>query len=163
MTQSNVIVVDTNIWLDYLLKDRPGSLDAARLFALAKTTDVPLVIPSHAMSDVFFIMKQEFKKAHLKRGRQASESIGISARVAAWAIIDLIMELATVGPSDQMDAIMASKNRTVHGDYEDNLVVACAVRTSARLLVTNDEQLIRHSPVATMSASDALALLETEA
>ena len=58
-----------------------------------------------------------------------------------------------------MDALKAFGRRSVHGDYEDNLVVACAERCKARLLVTNDEKLIKHASVPAMTANDAFNYL----
>ncbi len=51
----------------------------------------------------------------------------------------------------------------LHDDYEDNLVVAAAQRSRADCLVTNDEKLLRHSPVATFSCRDAAIYLRAMA
>ena len=75
------------------------------------------------------------------------------------AVLDLIMDLAAVGPSDQSDAWIASKQRALHSDHEDYLVVATAQRLGVRMLVTNDAKLVLHSPVAAMTAADALTQL----
>lgn len=160
MTQNDVIVVDANVWLDYLFGDRPGNKDAARFFAQARCCGVSLVIPPHEVCNVFYIIQSRLKVQNKLDGKLTPEEAAASARAAAWAAIDLIMELATVGPSDQMDAIIAAKNRSVHDDYEGNLVVACATRTKARWLVTNDRQLIQHCTVAALTPEDACAYLE---
>ena len=162
MTSSNVIVVDTNVWLDYLFGTRPGSAAALHMLSQARRIDAALVIPPHCLSTVFFLFQQELKMRNRQDGKLSPEKAAASARVAAWAVVDLIMELAAVGPSDHADALMARKNRQLHDDFEDNLVISCALRTNARLLVTNDEKLIKHSPVPTLSAADAGKLLELE-
>ena len=51
----------------------------------------------------------------------------------------------------------------LHDDYEDNLVVAAAQRSRADCLVTNNEKLLRHSPVATLSCRDAAIYLRAMA
>ena len=61
---------------------------------------------------------------------------------------------------DQADVWMARKQRCLHEDYEDNLVVAAAQRAHADCLVTNDQNLLEHSPVAALSCADALAYLQ---
>ena len=162
MTQDNVIVTDADIWMDYLSGRRPGNTAAKRFFEQARRHDIPLVVPPHCLGLVFFLVQKELKDINRQDGKMTDAEIGPSARAVAWAAVDFILETATVDPSDQMDALFASKNRSAHGDYEDNLVVACAQRTKARLLVTNDEKIIRHSPVATMTAEDAAALLASE-
>ena len=162
MTTSNVVVVDTNVWLDYLFGMRPGNKVAMHMLSQARRLDLSLVIPPHSLSTVFFLFQQELKARNRQDGKLAPEKAALSARRAAWAAVDLIMELATVGPCDQADALMATKHRTLHSDFEDNLVISCAMRTNARLLVTNDEKLLKHSPVATMNAEDAGKLFELE-
>ena len=162
MTQSNVIVTDANIWMDFLSGGRSGNQAAKRFLEEARRLDIALVIPPHCLGLVFYLVQCELKAINRRDGKMTAEEIEPSARVAAWAAVDFIMSIAAVGPSDHMDALIASKNRELHGDYEDNLVVACAMRTNARLLVTNDKKLIRHSPVATLSAEDAAALLAQE-
>ena len=160
--QSNVIVVDTNVWMDYLMGGRSGNEQAVEFIIQACRLDASLVIPPHCLSTLFFLLQQELKAMSRRDGKMSAEAAAAAARTTAWAAVDFILDMATVGPSDQMDALIASKQRTIHGDYEDNLVVACAMRTNARLLVTNDESLIKHSPVATMNARDAAALLALE-
>lgn len=59
-----------------------------------------------------------------------------------------------------MHVWLASKQRSIHHDYEDNLVVAAALRSKVDILVTNDEKLRRHSAVAALSVEDACKLLE---
>ena len=54
---------------------------------------------------------------------------------------------------------LACKYRQVHDDFEDDLLIAAAQRAQADYLVTNDERLLKHAPVAALSARDALAAL----
>lgn len=162
MTTAKTIVVDTNVWMDYLIGERKGNKAALEFFIEAARLEAPLVIAPHSMSDVFFLFQQHLKAKNRLDGKLPPERAAATARLAAWAAVDFIMEMATVGPSDHMDALMASKHRGLHGDYEDNLVISCAMRTDARLLVTNDEKLIKHSPVPTLCAEDARKLLAEE-
>ena len=69
-------------------------------------------------------------------------------------------EIATAVACDQADVWMARKQRCLHEDYEDNLVVAAAQRANADCLVTNDQNLLKHSPAAALSCADALAYLQ---
>lgn len=156
---SNAIIVDVNVWLDYLFGSRPGNLDAKNFFIQAKRADMPLVIPPHSLSNLFFLTQRELKSANQQSGAAPADEAAATARSIAWSVVDFVLTIATVGPSDHMDALLASKNRYAHSDYEDNLIVACAQRCKARLLVTNDEKLIKHSPVPTLNARDAAAYL----
>ncbi len=157
---SQIIVVDTNVWLDYFLGESLHHEDSYAFIVEAQRLNIPLVIPSHSLKDLFFILEQRLKAAS-DNGNSAS-SVAKSARSAAWAAVELVMELATVGSTDQSDAWIALKQRALHSDYEDDLVIACAIRLNARLLVTNDHQFIQHSPVTTLCAKDALTLISEE-
>ena len=158
----NIIVVDTNVWLDYLLGYRNNHAAAKAFIVEAQCQGLPLVIPAHSAKDVFFIFQQQLKELNRIDGKQTPEAAARSARIAAWAALDLIMDIAAIGPTDQSDAWIASKHRNVHDDYEDNLVTACAIRLDARLLVTNDRRFARHSSVPTLDAEHALELISAD-
>lgn len=52
--------------------------------------------------------------------------------------------------------------RSIHGDFKDNLVFACARSVGADVLVTGDEQLALHSPVGAMTPQALASLLAAE-
>lgn len=58
------------------------------------------------------------------------------------------------------DVWLACKQRPIHGDYEDDLIIAAIQRVGSTVLVTNDEKLLRHCPVAVLDVKDALAYVE---
>ena len=86
-----------------------------------------------------------------------------AARDVAWADLDNLAELATVVTADASDVWLARTHRQVHADFEDDLVVAAAQRAKADFLITNDEQLLRHAPVAALSVADAIKVLDADA
>jgi predicted nucleic acid-binding protein len=53
--------------------------------------------------------------------------------------------------------------RTVHADFEDNLLLAVAKKCRADVLVTEDAALRAHAPLRTASIEEAIALLEPPA
>ena len=55
---------------------------------------------------------------------------------------------------------MATRQRKIHGDFEDDLVIAAAIRSHADLLVTLDERLRAHATVACADVKTALLWLE---
>ena len=69
-------------------------------------------------------------------------------------------EQATAVGADESDLWKACALHSIHNDLEDNLIVAAAQQANASYLVTNDEGLIKHAPVATLTPKDALALLQ---
>ena len=58
------------------------------------------------------------------------------------------------------DLWIASKYKKLYADFEDDLVLAAAVRAKANYFVASDERLLRKAPVAALSPIDMLALLE---
>ena len=70
-------------------------------------------------------------------------------------------QLATSVPCDLSDIWMASRQRELHSDYEDDLIIAAAIRAQADLLVTNDVKLSSHAPVAAMNVENARNYLTT--
>lgn len=56
--------------------------------------------------------------------------------------------------------IDAMRQKGIHPDLEDDLIIAAMERSHADLLVTNDEKLLRHCPVAALDARDAFTWLQ---
>ena len=69
-------------------------------------------------------------------------------------------ELGTAVGCDMTDVWLACKQRPIHGDYEDDLILAAIQRVGSTTLVTNDEKLLLHCPVGALDVKDALAYLE---
>jgi len=156
---SQVVVVDANVWLDYLLGARQNHQAAQDFIMEATRRNVPLVVPVHALKDIFNVVQQVLKEANRIDGKQSPETAAASARETAWAVVDHVMELAAVGPADQSDAWIAAKHRRIHDDFEDDLSIATAMRLDAKLLVTSNEQLVRHAPVPCLTPADARTLI----
>ena len=155
----NGLLLDTNVWLDYLMPDRAGHSEAFRLVDFAARTEMPLLIAAHSLKDLYYLFWQIGKARNRDEGKLTPEAASESAREAAWAATALIAEHATVIGSDASDAWLALKLKGAHLDYEDDLVIAAALRAEPRFLVTSDRTLIAHSPVATVTPGDALHYL----
>ena len=154
----NAILLDTNIWLDYHLGIRPGHQEAFQLISLAIQQDIDLLIASQSLKDFWYLFWQSLKTAG--KATMPIEDASRIAKHAAWSATEQIAEHTTVVGSDAADAWLALKMRSICDDYGDNLVVAAAMRAKPRLLVTNDQTLLSHCPVACATAADALAFLE---
>lgn len=156
----STILVDTNIWIDYYLGYRTGHAQARELLAQANHADVDILHAVTSTKDVFFLVAADFKREARKQAQGVlSPSAAQAAQAVAWACVDNIQTISTAVGCDQSDVWIARKQRELHSDYEDNLIVAAAMRSKASLLVTNDEKLLRHCPVAALCAEDALKVL----
>lgn len=60
-------------------------------------------------------------------------------------------EIATAVGADSSDVWLVRKYQRIHADFEDCMVLAAAQRAKADYLVTSDEALLRHAPVAALS------------
>lgn len=88
-------------------------------------------------------------------------SEGQAGAISAYAAacVANMDEIATAVGADSSDVWLARKYRRIHADFEDCMVLAAAQRAKADYLVTSDEALLRHAPVAALSVEDFLALV----
>lgn len=93
-----------------------------------------------------------------EKGELAEEDAAAVAEIA-WGMVNHLREEAVAVGADQADMWLACKYRSVHEDFEDNLVIAAAQRSGAAYLVTNDERLVKHASVPALGPDDALAAL----
>ncbi len=156
----NELILDTNVWLDYHLSPRPAHADAVALVKGCIECDIPLLIAAHSLKDFWYLLWQAGKSLNISDRELSPETASRLAKEVAWAATAQIADLATVVGSDASDTWLALKMRQSHDDYEDNLVVAAALRSDARLLVTSDQDLIAHCPVAAATPKDALTFLD---
>ena len=160
MTKRVTLLLDTDVWLDNYLSARPGHPVANRLLDLAARCDADLLVPLVSLKDFFYLMQVELKRC-VTAGTDTPAPGDIGAiREIAWAALENLSEIATVVGGDGSDAWTARKHRTIHDDFEDDLVIAAALRSKASFLVTRDERLLRHAPVAALSPKDMVSYLE---
>ena len=153
------VLCDTNVWLDYYIGARKGHKTALQLIREGIRNDVAFMVPASCLGDFFYLCQADFKKALKAVYGEIGESQGLAAQEGAWANLAHLLDLATVVGADHGDAYIALKHRAIHGDFEDDLVIAAALRSDADCLVTDDEKLRRNSPVQTLTAEEALAFL----
>ena len=160
MSQQLALLLDTNVWLDCYLPWRSGYAAAQRLIVNAFEQNQTLAYAVPSIKDVFYMSAAEYKRAERASTGVLSESAARAANATAWGCVNNMQEIATAIPLDHTDVWMASKQRALHGDFEDDLVIAAAMRGKVDYLVTNDDALLRHCPVAALSVSDMCTVLE---
>ena len=158
------LLLDTNVWLDYYLATRPGHQTARRLIERACACDVELLYTVGGSKDLYYLVALYFKRTARAAGATGSDELSPehaqAAAQTAWACVNHLDEIATAVGCDQSDVWTAHKQRPIHPDYEDDLVIAAALRVPGTCLVTSDVQLIAHAPVAALTPADALTYLE---
>lgn len=180
------LLIDTNVWLDMEFGERGGW--PTEFLVACRMADARMGIAAHSLNDIFYLIQRRIKLDRQRMGgddpqlgdcqrqrvdgqqlgdgqrrgrrRDDPESIASAARIAAWAVVEHILEVAEVVGSDYMDALLATKHRSIHDDYEDDLVIAAAMRMNADLLVTSNQALIKHAPIAALTPQDSIHWLE---
>lgn len=154
------LLLDTNVWLDSYLPNRARKKEATSLISFAYERECPLLYAAVALKDVFYLTAAAIKRDIRQQKGQLTCSDAAAATEIAWGCVSSMREIATAVGADESDAWLACKLKSVHGDLEDNLVIAAAQRAHATYLITNDEALIKHAPVAALTPEDALAMLQ---
>ena len=146
----NLVLLDTNVWLDDFIPSRTRHDVVRRMVDRLIRSDVTLLFAMTSTKDVYYALASYFK-GEVRRS---------AANEAAWGSLQLMGRIATPVGVDMSDYWVASHLKHVHHDYEDNLVVAAAQRAQADCLVTSDEALLRHTPLAAYSPEDMLRYMD---
>lgn len=152
----HVLMIDTCIWVNSQLGANRGHDQARSLIVTARKQGMRLGIAPHSLATVFHTVRRTLGRIGLAEGKLPQEESAAAAKETAWGVVNNIMEYAEVVGADGSDARVAALHKGVHDDFEDDLVIAAAHRMNADLVVTDDLALVRHSPLPTMTAEDAL-------
>ena len=153
-------VVDTNVWLDLYLPNRPGRDEAKRFLSAAAKKEATILFTLQSANDVFAQVGVNNKRWVREGLGELNEAYSKAIRELSWDCVSNMQEIGTVVGADLSDLWLAEQYRTLHNDLEDNLVLAACIRAKADYLVTRDTDLIKHSPVAALTPDDATKLLE---
>lgn len=153
-----IALVDTNVWLDNYLGQRPHAQESRQFISVARACGVQLTYAVHALHDFFYILQGELKRSAPGEGL-VTQSAALAARESAWACVENLRSMATAIGADESDAWRACKYRMLNSDLEDNFVLAAAERVPVDFLVTNDRNLIQKSTVNAYTPFDATLML----
>lgn len=159
MPQPSRVLLDTNVWLDAFDGARPRSRAANELIDLCVSKGIDLLYAVGTAKDVYYLVGASLKGQARTAVPTLSEGQAGAISAYAAACVANMDEIATAVGADSSDVWLARKYRRIHADFEDCMVLAAAQRAKADYLVTSDETLLRHAPVATLSVEDFLALV----
>ena len=128
------------MWLDYFIPSRRGRSVAIEFLRDACTAQVDLLYAATSSKDLFYLISSEHKAWYRREHGSLSQYAATVATSLAWDCLSVLSQLATPVPCDLSDIWMASRQRELHSDYEDDLIIAAAIRAQADLLVTNECQ-----------------------
>lgn len=158
-TSLKSLLLDSSIWVDLFASDRPGREDAQCLVSWAIEHEVALLYAASSLKDSYYLLEESEKRKMRAEGPEVTPAIAAAVNEYAWGCLRAMEEIATAVPLDQSDVWVAMKYRSIHSDFEDNLILAAAERSQADFLVTNDKTLLARSPLATLSSHDLRALV----
>ena len=134
LTNPPLLLLDTNVWLDYFLPSRDGEGIAARLLNAAQTHNASLAFASHTALDVYQRFSADSKR-WLRAGGRLTEEWAIAIKRLAWDCVNEMREIASAVPVDSSDLYLSCKFRDRLDDFEDDLVMAACERSGANYLV----------------------------
>lgn len=155
----STLLLDTNVWLDLFLPNRPEGEAARRLLEEADARNINLVFAAQASLDVYqrLIINNE---RWVRASATLSDEWATAIKRWAWDAVTSMQEVATAVPVDASDIWLACKYRDYHDDYEDDLVLAACQRSHADFLVTNDRKLLKHADICAKTPRQMLELLK---
>ena len=133
------LVIDTNVFLDVILKREPLCLTSAKVLDLSAVRGAELIMPAHAAATIFYIVEKN-------QGHEA-----------AAKALSICLNLAHVGTLDEAAVLLGIS----YGfrDVEDSFVAAIASRAKADYIVTNNVKDFETSPVPAVTPAELLARL----
>lgn len=156
----STLILDTNVILDCYFPDRSTASQSISAVDAAIAHGATLLYTAAQAKDIFFLSGHILKSLEKAENGKLSDDSAKAINCICWDMLENLDSFAAVIRADGADAWLARKYRAVHSDFEDNLVVAAAVRANADFVVTNDEQLLKHAPVATITPAGLIRLLD---
>ena len=156
------IVLDTNVAVDYLMGREPGCSECAQLLLMHAACQHAVYVSSLSLKDAYYLVGMQLKRMERLASGALDEGKARAANEIAWTCVTSLVNNTLILPVGRVESLQALTYRTVHADFEDDLIVAAARSINADFLVTNDAALLRHAPIACLSSSDMLALLREE-
>lgn len=153
------LLLDTNVWLDYYLGDRPQSDAAKNLILYADEENMTLAYAGTSIKDVFYLIQKDFKEQFRRKQDKVTESQALACKAFAWGCVRNMAQIAVAVPVGEPQVWLASHYEDLHGDFEDDLVLAALETSKADFFVTNDEVLRGKAPTGAFDAADMLAYL----
>lgn len=153
------LMLDTNILIDYFDGTRHNFDSAVELVLYAISYHVPLLVAPSSLKDFYYIAQQTAKDELRRKAGVLTKEAACSAEEFAWGCVQSLIGFTTVVSQGLIDVSMAKSLHKLHRDFEDDLLLAAAMRCEVSYLVTNDKRLAAKSPVPALSAADTLLVL----
>ena len=135
-----VILIDTNIILDYLISREPFVGNADKILSLCLNQKCSGYIAVHSITNIFYILRKDFSAS--KRKEMLME-------------LCEFIEVAGIQKKQVLDAL-ANEN---FDDLEDRLQVECAMMINADYIVTRNISDFTGSPIPVVLPEELLKIM----
>lgn len=156
------IVLDTNVVVDYLLGRKPVCDECRHIMMEHAQGNHAVYVSALSLKDAYYLVSMQLKRMERAKEGALSEEMARAANEVAWACVRQLVDCLLVLPAGLSESLRAFTFKPIHPDFEDDLVVASALSANVDYLVTNDDALLRHAPIATLSSADMLKLIQHE-
>lgn len=153
------VLADTNLWIDKYIPHRSSSETSCEVLRLCASDDIALLFPMRSLADVFWQVTRDRKNWLRREYGEITEVHAHAATADAWACVDNMLEVGAPVGVDVSDVWVAQHLRSMHPDFEDDMVLAAARRAEVDYLVTSDRQLIQKADVVAFTPEDMLTVL----
>ena len=137
-----VLLIDTNVVLDFMLKRNDFYEDAYKIMELCAREEVKGYVALHSISNIWYILRgvdDTTKREHLKR-------------------ICRILEVCAIPNKDVESAL----DKTDFKDFEDCLQDFCAVTVNADYIITRNTADFVHAEIKAITPQDFLEEYKSE-
>ncbi len=155
MLDAKTFLVDTNVWIYYLMASEPHYEEILRFFEAVDQRGGTLLFAPTTLKDVFFLIPRILRREALAAGQPEETSF----TPVGWACVRTMTEIAVAAPLALPECDLAWMLRTRHGDLEDNLVIAAAETCNADYVVSYDRDMLEHFSPACITPEQANQLL----
>lgn len=136
-----VVLIDTNVIIDFLMKREPYAEDAIKIVSLCNEKIISGYIAAHTISNIFYILRKEFSAKQRKE------------------VLEAICGVFEISEIDKKKILAALENDKFD-DLEDCLQMECAVEVGADYIITRNPSDFVNSEIAIIEPSDFLKIIE---
>jgi len=137
-----VILLDTNILLDFLQHRGPDGVFADRIIKLCAGRTVSGFMAAHSIPNIFYILRKDYS---------------VEDRKILLLNLCNIVDIVSIGKQKIVTSLLNEK----FTDFEDCLQAECAMRVNAKYIITRNIADYANSPVQPILPGDFLKIIDS--
>lgn len=138
-----VILIDTNIIIDFFMKRQPYLEEAIKIISLCSESKVKGYLAAHTVSNLFYILRKEYSASQRRE------------------MLSALCNVFEISEINKKKILAALENETV-ADFEDCLQMECALEVSAEYIVTRNLGDYTNSKIAAIDPKSFIELAENQ-